>query len=84
MSTPDLHQLGVAELAAKLAARDVSSTEVTRHLLARARQHGSLGAYLAFNDDAALAQARAAVRRPLSALARPRPPVRGAGAARGR
>ena len=60
MSTPQLHQLGVAELAAKLAARDVSSTEVTQHLLARARQHSHLGAYLAFNDEAALAQAQAA------------------------
>jgi aspartyl-tRNA(Asn)/glutamyl-tRNA(Gln) amidotransferase subunit A len=56
----ELHQLGVAELAAQLAARDVSSVEVTQHLLARARQHSALGAYLAFNDDAALAQAKAA------------------------
>jgi aspartyl-tRNA(Asn)/glutamyl-tRNA(Gln) amidotransferase subunit A len=60
MSTPQLHQLGVAELAAKLAARDVSSTEVTQHLLARARRHSHLGAYLAFNDEAAMAQAKAA------------------------
>ena len=56
----ELHQLGVAELAAQLVARDVSSVEVTQHLLARARQHSALGAYLAFNDEAALAQARAA------------------------
>ncbi|MGB4061706.1 MAG: Asp-tRNA(Asn)/Glu-tRNA(Gln) amidotransferase subunit GatA [Burkholderiaceae bacterium] len=56
----ELHQLGVAELAAQLAARDVSSVEVTQHLLARARQHSALGAYLAFNDGAALTQAKAA------------------------
>jgi len=60
MSTPELHQLGVAELAAKLAAREVSSTEITRHLLARAQAHDSLGAYLALNEAASLAQAQAA------------------------
>ena len=42
----DLTLTCVAELAAKLAARDVSSTEITRHLLARAQAHDSLGAYL--------------------------------------
>jgi len=56
----ELHQLGVAELAAQLATGQVSSVEATQHLLARARQHSHLGAYLAFNDEAALAQARAA------------------------
>ncbi len=56
----DLHQLDVADLAAKLAAREVSSVELTQHLLARAQQHRGLGAYLAFNEDASLAQARAA------------------------
>ena len=56
----ELHQLGVAELAAHLATREVSSVEATQHLLARARQHSALGAYLAFNDEAALAQAKAA------------------------
>ena len=60
MSTPELHQLGVAELAAKLAARDVSSAEVTRHLLDRAQQHSNLGAYLSLDADVALRQAQAA------------------------
>ncbi len=60
MSTPELHQLGVAELATKLAAREVSSTEITQHLLARAKAHESLGAYLALDETASLAQARAA------------------------
>ena len=56
----DLHDLGVAQLAAKLAAREVSSVEVTRHFLARIAQHDSLGAFLATNADVSLAQARAA------------------------
>ena len=56
----ELHQLDVTALAAKLASREVSSTEVTRHLLDRARQHAHLGAYLAFNEEASLAQAQAA------------------------
>ena len=56
----ELHQLGVAELATKLANREVSSAEVTGHLLARAKAHQDLGAYLALNEEAALAQAQAA------------------------
>lgn len=59
MST-DLHDLGVAELAAKLAARDVSSVEVTQHFLARIEDKAGLGAFLATNRDLSLAQARAA------------------------
>ncbi len=60
MSASDLHHMGVAELAAAIAGKKTSSAEATQHLLARARQHDSLGAWLAFNDDASLAQARAA------------------------
>ncbi len=56
----DLHDLGVAQLAAKLAAREVSSVEVTQHFLARIQQHDNLGAFLATNAEVSLAQARAA------------------------
>ncbi|MBC7608447.1 MAG: Asp-tRNA(Asn)/Glu-tRNA(Gln) amidotransferase subunit GatA [Polaromonas sp.] len=54
----DLHDLGVAELAAKLAAKEVSSVEVTQHFLARIKAQDALGAFLATNEDASLAQAR--------------------------
>ncbi|MDO8439680.1 MAG: Asp-tRNA(Asn)/Glu-tRNA(Gln) amidotransferase subunit GatA [Polaromonas sp.] len=56
----DLHDLSVAQLAARLAAREVSSVEVTRHFLARIAQQDSLGVFLATNADVSLAQARAA------------------------
>jgi aspartyl-tRNA(Asn)/glutamyl-tRNA(Gln) amidotransferase subunit A len=58
-----LHDLTVAQLAAKLRAREVSAVEVARHFLARARTHESLGAYLAVNEEVTLAQARAADQR---------------------
>ena len=48
---PDLHHLGVAELAAKLAAREVSSVEVAQHFLARIKQQDALGAFLALDAD---------------------------------
>ena len=56
----DLHELGVAQLAARLAAGDVSSVEVTRHFLNRIAQHDKLGAFLSTNADVSLAQAQAA------------------------
>ena len=59
-SSTDLHDLGVAELAARLAAREVSSVEVTQHFLARIQQHEGLGAFLATDADVSLAQAKAA------------------------
>ena len=60
MNNLDLHHLGVAELAARLAAGSVSSVEATQHFLARIAQHADLGAFLATNPDVSLAQARAA------------------------
>ncbi len=56
----DLHILGVSELAAAIADKKTSSVEAAQHLLARAKQHSALGAYLSFNEEATLAQARAA------------------------
>ncbi len=60
MSTKALHQLSVGELAGQLRARKVSATEVARHFLARIDQHAGLGAFLATDPEATLAQARTA------------------------
>ena len=60
MSQSELHQLSVAELAAQLRAKQVSAAEAATHFLARARQHQNLGAYVAIDEEATLAQARAA------------------------
>jgi len=65
-----LHDLSVAALAAELRAKRVSAVETAQHFLARAAQHtarlgapaegASNGAFVALNEDATLAQARAA------------------------
>ena len=55
-----LHDLSVAQLAARLAAGEISSVEVTRHFLARIQAEDGLGAFLATDADTSLAQARAA------------------------
>ncbi|WP_313300250.1 Asp-tRNA(Asn)/Glu-tRNA(Gln) amidotransferase subunit GatA [Diaphorobacter sp.] len=61
MSIPtELHDLSVAQLAAKLKAREVSSVETAQHFLARAKAHAHLGAFVHINDDVTLAQAKAA------------------------
>ncbi|MES2508423.1 MAG: Asp-tRNA(Asn)/Glu-tRNA(Gln) amidotransferase subunit GatA [Pseudomonadota bacterium] len=56
----DLHHLGVADLAARLAAKEVSSVEVTQHFMARIKAQDALGAFLATDSDVSLAQAKAA------------------------
>ena len=56
----ELHALGVAGLGRAMAAKEVSSVEVTSHLLSRIDAHERLGTTLAVDADAALAQARAA------------------------
>ena len=56
----ELHEMGVAELGRAMSAGQVSSAEVTQHLLARVSDAEHLGAFLAVDADAALAQARAA------------------------
>jgi aspartyl-tRNA(Asn)/glutamyl-tRNA(Gln) amidotransferase subunit A len=55
-----LHELGVAELARALAARQVSSRETVQHLLARIAEKEHLGAFLHRESDSALAAANAA------------------------
>jgi aspartyl-tRNA(Asn)/glutamyl-tRNA(Gln) amidotransferase subunit A len=55
-----LHTFGVAELAQQLAAKKVSSVEAAQHYLARMQKHAHLGAFLATDEAATLAQARAA------------------------
>jgi aspartyl-tRNA(Asn)/glutamyl-tRNA(Gln) amidotransferase subunit A len=58
-----LHDLTVAELAAKLRSKDVSAVETARHFLARGAKHDALGAYLATNEETTLAQALVADQR---------------------
>jgi len=55
----ELHDLGIAQLTSALRSKQVSAVEAAQHFLARARQHQNLGAYVAMNEDATLAQARA-------------------------
>ena len=56
----DLHDLGVAALTTALASRQVSSTEVTQHLLGRITAQPALGAFLQVDADGAIAAAQAA------------------------
>lgn len=61
MSIPtELHDLSVAQLAAKLKSREVSSVEAAQHFLTRAKAHQDLGAYVHIDEEVTLAQARAA------------------------
>lgn len=55
-----LHELTVAQLGAKLRAKEVSAVEAAKHFLARGAQHANLGAYLDVREDVTLAQAQAA------------------------
>jgi aspartyl-tRNA(Asn)/glutamyl-tRNA(Gln) amidotransferase subunit A len=56
----ELHQLSVAELARQLRDKKVSAVETAQHFLARVRAHEALGAFVDLNEEATLAQARAA------------------------
>ncbi len=56
----ELHDFSVAELAAQLRQRKVSAVETAQHFLGRARANAALGAFLDFNEEATLAQARVA------------------------
>lgn len=55
-----VHDMGVAELAAALKNRAVSSREATQCLLDRIKAHASLGAFLHVDAEGALARATAA------------------------
>ena len=56
----DLHDHTVTELAALLRDRKVSAVEAAQHFLARIKSHQDLGTFLALDEGATLAQARAA------------------------
>ncbi len=58
-----LHDLTVAQLAAQLAARQVSAVEVAGHFLARAKAHESLACFVAVDEEVSLRQAAAADQR---------------------
>jgi len=55
-----LHRLGVAALAAKLRAREVSAVELAQAFFARIDAHAELNAFVARDEEATLAQARVA------------------------
>ena len=55
-----LHDLTVSALARQLQQRQVSAVEVAQHFLDRAQAHQALGAYVAIDAPATLAQAQAA------------------------
>ena len=67
----EIHDLTVSQLSAKLRAKALSAFEVTQHFLARSQAQASLGAYLAFNENVSLSQARAADARLASGDATP-------------
>ena len=54
------HQLGVAQLAAALATRQISAVETAQAFLGRMKAHESLGTFVNVNEEVTLAQARAA------------------------
>ena len=62
LSNEALHDQTVQQLASALKSRTVSAVEVAQHFLQRGRDHAALGTYVDVNEDATLAQARAASR----------------------
>jgi aspartyl-tRNA(Asn)/glutamyl-tRNA(Gln) amidotransferase subunit A len=54
------HEMGVAELGRALADKQLSSVELTKHLLARVATHQQLGAVLSTNEAVSLQQAQSA------------------------
>ena len=70
MSAP-IRTLGVATLSRALAAGQVSSIELTQELLAGVKAHANLGAFLAVDEAAALAQAKSVTKMSLCAMGTP-------------
>ncbi len=58
-----IHEMSVAELGRAMASKELSSTETTKHLLARVASHEHLGAWLCVDGDRALDQAKSADQR---------------------
>ena len=58
--TQAIHEWSVVQTAQALAQGQVSAVEVAQHLLQRAQADADSGAFLAFNEDATLVQARRA------------------------
>ena len=58
--TTAFHDKTLAELSQMLAAGQTTSTELTRHALARVQAHAHLGAFLHVDEAGALAEAAAA------------------------
>ncbi len=56
----ELHQLSLTALARQLREKKVSAVETAQHFLGRMRAHQDLAAFLAVDEEATLAQARAA------------------------
>ena len=63
----DLHHHTLTQLSHMLAQRQTSATELAQYFLKRSQAHADLGAYLAIDEAATLAQAKLADER----LARP-------------
>jgi len=60
----ELHEQSIAQLGAALRAGELSSTELTRHMLQRINRHdAALNSFVTVTEDLALAQAEAADRR---------------------
>ena len=67
-----LHSRSAAELGRALDSGELSSVELTKHLLARVSDHQQLGAFLCTDEAAALRQAAAAPPRPAAGERGPR------------
>ncbi len=70
-SGTDVHDLSLPQLHEQLQKKAISSVELAQHFLARGKAHASLGTFLAVDESATLAQARAADARIASGDAAP-------------